>query len=137
MIKKISDKDKKDWENFLNKNEDLPNKDESNFQKKTSREKVIDLHGKTLEEANRYIYDLIQDSYDKNIQKLIIITGKGIHSNNKKDPYKSIEYGILKHSVPDFIKKEGDLMKLINKIEDANIEDGGSGAFYVYLKKKI
>jgi len=55
----------------------------------------------------------------------------------KKDPYKSIEYGILKHSVPDFIKKEGDLMKLINKIEDANIEDGGSGAFYVYLKKKI
>ena len=73
MIKKISDKDKKDWENFLNKNEDLPNKDELTFQKKVKKEKLIDLHGKTLEEANRYIYDLIQDSYDKNIQKLIII----------------------------------------------------------------
>ena len=89
-----------------------------------------------MEEANVKINDLIYDSYDKEINKLIIVTGKGIHSQNEKDPYVSKDLGILKYSVPEYIKNNNDLMNMINSIEDANIDDGGSGAFYIYLKKK-
>ena len=136
MIKKILDKNKEDWENFLKSEEQLPDKDNLDLKKKTQKTKKIDLHGFTLEEANRNINNFIKNSFNKKIQKLIVITGKGNHSNNKKDPYKSIDYSILKHSVPDFIKSNSDLMKLINNIEDADIKDGGAGAFYIYLKKK-
>ena len=136
MIKKILDKNKEDWENFLKSEEQLPDKDNLDFKKKTQKTKKIDLHGFTLEEANRNISNFIKDSFNKKIQKLIVITGKGNHSNNIEDPYKSIDYSILKHSVPDFIKSNSDLMKLINNIEDADIKDGGAGAFYIYLKKK-
>ena len=136
MIKKIFDKNKEDWENFLKSEEQLPDKDNLDFKKKTQKTKKIDLHGFTLEEANRNISNFIKDSFNKKIQKLIVITGKGNHSNNTEDPYKSIDYSILKHSVPDFIKSNSDLMKLINNIEDADIKDGGAGAFYIYLKKK-
>ena len=136
MIKKILDKNKEDWENFLKSEEQLPDKDNLDLKKKTQKTKKIDLHGFTLEEANRNINNFIKNSFNKKIQKLIVITGKGNHSNNKKDPYKSIDYSILKHSVPDFIKSNNDLMKLINNIEDADIKDGGAGAFYIYIKKK-
>ena len=136
MIKKILDKNKEDWENFLKSEEQLPNKDNLDFKKKNHKIKKIDLHGFTLEEANRNISNFIKDSFNNETQKLIVITGKGNHSNNKDDPYKSIDYSILKHSVPDFIKSNSDLMKLISNIEDADIKDGGAGAFYIYLKKK-
>ena len=136
MIKKTLDKNKEDWENFLKSEEQLPDKDNLDLKKKTQKTKKIDLHGLTLEEANRNINNFIKNSFNKKIQKLIVITGKGNHSNNKEDPYKSIDYSILKHSVPDFIKSNNDLMKLINNIEDADIKDGGAGAFYIYLKKK-
>ena len=136
MIKKILDKNKEDWENFLKSEEQLPDKDNLDLKKKTQKTKKIDLHGFTLEEANRNINNFIKNSFNKKIQKLIVITGKGNHSNNKKDPYKSIDYSILKHSVPDFIKSNNELMKLIYNIEDADIKDGGAGAFYIYLKKK-
>ena len=69
------------------------------------------------------------------VNKLIIVTGKGIHSENEKDTYVSKNLSILKHSVPDYIKNDKELMSMILNIKDANIEDGGSGAFYIYLKK--
>ena len=136
MNKNISDKDKKDWDNFISKKEKLPNKDFS-FQKKNySKTKTIDLHGYTLDKANKTIEVLIKDSSSENVNKIIVVTGKGLHSNNKKDPYVSKDLGILKYSVPEFINKNNDLMKLINEIKDAKIEDGGEGAFYIFLKKK-
>ena len=58
-----------------------------------------------------------------------------MHSENEKNPYVSKDFSILKYSVPEFILGDKNLMKLIVKIEDAKIEDGGSGAFYIYLKK--
>jgi DNA-nicking Smr family endonuclease len=94
------------------------------------------LHGYTLEEANKIIEKLIIESYLKKIKKIIVVTGKGLHSQNEKNPYVSKELSILKYSIPEFIKTNPDLVKLINKIEEASIEDGGSGAFYIYLKKK-
>ena len=105
MTKKISDKDKKDWENFLSKNEKLPNKDLKRKKEKYFITKSIDLHGYTLEEANKSIQDFINKSYEEGINKLIVVTGKGLHSNNEKNPYVSKEFSILKYSVPEMIKK--------------------------------
>ena len=137
MNNNISDKDKKDWENFLSKDERLPNKDLNNSKTKKFSSKTCDLHGYSLDEANKKINNLILNSYEIGVNKLIIVTGKGLHSQNIKDPYVSKELGILKYSVPEYIKNNQNLMKLISNIDDANIEDGGSGAFYIYLKKKL
>ena len=136
MTNKISDKDKKDWENFISSKEELLNKDYKPKKKNSYKIKSIDLHGYTLEEANKSIQDFINKSYEKNINKLIVVTGKGIHSNNETNPYVSKDLSILKYSVPEFIKKNVDLMKKISEIKNAEIEDGGSGAFYIYLKRK-
>ena len=135
MSYKISDKDKKDWENFLSKKEKLQNKDITFSKNKNLKTKSIDLHGYTLDEANKAIEEFIYKSYEEKVNKLIVITGKGLHSDNEKNPYISKKLGILKHSVPEFILQNKNLMKIINEIKDAKIEDGGSGAFYIYLKK--
>ena len=137
MNSNISNKDKKDWENFLSSNEKLPNKDLKLLNKKNPLIKSFDLHGFSLNEANNKIGDLIKNSYEKGVSKLIIVTGKGLHSENEKDPYVSKDLGILKHSVPEYVKNNKELMQLINEIKDASVEDGGSGAFYIYLKKPI
>ena len=135
MNSKISNKDKKDWENFLSKNDPLPNKDLVNKKKYTHDKKYYDFHGFTLDDANKTIHKLIKDSYRNGIRKLVIVTGKGIHSDNEKNPYSSKDLGILKYSLPEYIKNQSELMELINEIKDADIEDGGSGAFYIFLKK--
>ena len=83
------------------------------------------------------IESFIIDCFDQKVSKVIIVTGKGLHSQNDKDPYISKKLGILKYSVPDFIKNNSSLMKRIKTITDAEIEDGGSGAFYIFLKKKL
>ena len=137
MNSNISDKDKKDWKNFLERNEKLPNKD---LEKKNNRfhiTKSLDLHGLTLDEANIKVENFIIDCFDRKVSKIIIVTGKGLHSQNDKDPYISEKFGILKNSVPDFIKNNPSLMAKIKSITSAEISDGGSGAFYVFLKKKL
>ena len=136
MNSKISDKDKKDWENFLSNNEKLSDKDKINSFKKEYITNSFDLHGFTLDDANKKIYELINTSYSQGVNKLIIVTGKGLHSENEKDPYVSKDYGILKNSVPEYIKNNNELMNKIREIKDAKIEDGGKGAFYIFLKKK-
>ena len=137
MNSKISDKDKKDWEEFLLRKENLPDKEINLNLKKNRKEYIFDLHGYSLEEANRKVKSLIHDAFDKGISKLIIVTGKGLHSQNEKDPYVSKNFGILKNSVPEFINSNEELMSMINDIKDASIEDGGSGAFYILMKKKL
>ena len=136
MNSKISDKDKKDWQEFLLKDEKLPNKDFFENNKKTDKIKSLDLHGQTLEKANQNIEIFIKKAHEDKVRKLRIITGKGLHSNNEKDPYISKDLGILKYSVPEFIKNNSELMKIISDIKEASIEDGGSGAFYIFLKKR-
>jgi len=131
----ISEKDKKDWETFLSSDEKLPNKDYKNLNKKSFKIKSIDLHGYTLDEANKTIEEFINQSYREKINKLIVVTGKGLHSQNEKDPYVSNSLSILKYSVPEFIENNKNLMNIINEIKDADIEDGGAGAFYIILKK--
>ena len=136
MIKKLSDKDKKDWESFVKSNEKIYNKDSSE-QKKLNKKiltKTIELHGYSLENANKTISEYIKQCYSDNIKRLVVITGKGLRSNTQNDPYVSKDLSILKHSVPEFIKSNMDLIKLIKEIKMADEEEGGSGAFIIYLK---
>ena len=168
MIKKITDKDKKDWENFLNNKKKIPNKNsekkkdikspdkdkqnweiflnnkekipnkDSVYKKNTRYEKIkkIDLHGYTIEEANKAIEKFIQKCFDESVTKIIVITGKGLRSKNVENPYLSKDLSILKYSVPEFIENNKSLTQFIIETTDAKIEDGGSGAFYIYLKNK-
>ena len=136
MIKKLSDKDKKDWDSFVKSKEKIYNKD---LLKKTSLNKkiltkIIDLHGYSLENANKTISECINKCFFENIKRLVVITGKGLRSNTQNDPYISKDLSILKHSVPEFIKSSLDLMKLIKEIKTADEREGGSGAFIICLK---
>ena len=135
MTDNISEKDKKDWQTFISSDEKLANKDERLKKETSLKIKSIDLHGYTLDQANKSIESFITKSYKENINKLIVVTGKGLHSQNEKDPYVSKELSILKYSVPEFISKNKNLMNIIYEITDAKIEDGGEGAFYIFLKK--
>jgi DNA-nicking Smr family endonuclease len=131
------DKNKQDWENFLNTKEKIPDKDFV-YKKNIRHEKIkkIDLHGYTIEEANKAIEQFIQKCFDENVTKIIVITGKGLRSKNVENPYLSKDLSILKYSVPEFIENNRNLIQLIIETTDAKTEDGGSGAFYVYLKNK-
>ncbi len=135
MTENISDKDKRDWQNFISSEEKLHNKDKNFQKKKFIKIRSIDLHGYTLEEANKSIENFILKSFKEKIHKLIVVTGKGLHSQNEKNPYVSKDLSILKYSVPEFISNNKKLMNIIYEITDAKIEDGGSGAFYIFLKK--
>ena len=135
MTDNISKKDKKDWENFISSDEKLPNKDINLNKKIPSKKRSIDLHGYTLEQANKTIEEFVKKSYLDGVNKLIVVTGKGLHSQNEKNPYLSKDLSILKYSVPEFIEHNKDLMNKIIEIKNADIKDGGDGAFYIYLKK--
>ena len=136
MNNQISDKDKKDWQNFLSKKEKLPNKDNYHSKDKVIKTSEIDLHGFTLDEANKTVERFINKSYDEGINKIRIVTGKGLHSDNEKNPYISKDLSILRYSVPEYIKNNNQLMKLIIEFKEASIQEGGEGAFYIHLKKK-
>jgi len=134
----ILDKDKKDWENFLKNKEKIPNKDFVNNKKiRHERVKKIDLHGYTIEEANKMVEQFIEKCFEESVTKIIVITGKGLRSKNVENPYLSKDLSILKYSVPEFIESNDNLTKIIMETTDAKIEDGGSGAFYIYLKNKF
>ena len=132
-----SNKDRKDWENFLSNREKIPNKELDN-KKNIRYEKIkkIDLHGYTIEEANNALEQFIQKSFEENVTKIIVITGKGLRSKNVENPYLSKDLSILKYSVPEYIENNKNLSQFIIETTDAKIEDGGSGAFYIYLKNK-
>ena len=137
MTNNISKKDKKDWQTFISSNEKLPNKDLKSKQHSLIKTKSIDLHGYTLDEANKVINDFIKNCYEEKVNKIIVVTGKGLHSENEKNPYVSKDLSILKYSIPEYISNNKSLMNVINEIKDAKIEDGGSGAFYIFLKKNL
>ena len=136
MIKRISDKDKKDWLNFINNKEKLDNKDFLEEKKnKIQLEKSIDLHGHTLDKANKIIYEFILSCYSNNVRKIKVITGKGSRSKNKENPYQSESLGILKYSVPEYIKSNYELNRVIKDIKETDIEDISKGSFDIFLKK--
>ena len=119
MNKKISEKDIKDWQDFINKSEKLEDKDKkSNLESNNKEEKTLDLHGCSLEKANHIAEEFIKTCFSKKIKKITFITGKGTRSKNKDNPYQSDTLSILKYSVPEYIKSNSNLMKLIQSIND-------------------
>ena len=137
MIKKISDKDKKDWQDFLNNNEKLENKDQKiSLTPKSYIERSIDLHGYTLEEANQKMTSYIEECFLNGVNKINVITGKGLRSKNLNDPYQSNNLSILKHSVPNFIKNNDQLMSKIISIDFEAVENPSVGTFEIFLRKK-
>ena len=134
MNSKLSDKDKKDWQNFVLSKNKVQNKDSKIIKNKKEVIKTIDLHGFSLDNANKVIEELIVRFSEENVNKIIVITGKGLRSKNTSNPYVSKDLSILRYSVPEFIQSRTNLMKIIKQIKEADIEDGGEGAFYIYLK---
>ncbi len=134
MTNKLSDKDKKDWQNFLDSSEKLHSKDVDQVYNKIILEKTIDLHGYTLEEANIQIYEFINNCYINKIKKVNVITGKGMRSKNLEDPYQSKDLGILKYSVPEYIKNHPELMSKIIKIDFESVNSPSKGNFDIFLK---
>tara|TARA_Y100000817_G_C16737748_1_gene490989 strand:+ start:261 stop:674 length:414 start_codon:yes stop_codon:yes gene_type:complete len=136
LKKKISNTDKKDWEDFINNNQKIPDKDTPYEKDINKTSKTLDLHGYTLRDANIAVKNLIINSYNNKIDRLIIITGKGMRSKNEHDPYKSSKLSILKYSVPDYIQNDKELMDKIKKINFDDVESLNSGNFSITLKKK-
>jgi len=139
LNKFLSKKDKKDWKNFIEGKEKIVDKDSKYFKKKnlSFKEKTIDLHGYSLENANSEVYNLVKLSYKNNISKLIIITGKGSRSKNIDDPFQSVDLSILKYSVPNYIKNNNDLMKMVKEINFEEVNDSKKGSFSIFLKTKV
>ena len=136
MNKKLSDKDKKDWQSFVENKDKVENKDLEKKKENIFFEKTIDLHGYTLNDANKKIKDFIEESYNEGVSKINIITGKGSRSKVNDDPYKSANFGILKYSIPEFIKNDADLIKIIKEIDFDSINSENQGSFNITLKKK-
>ncbi len=134
MTNKLSDKDKKDWLNFLKSSEKLDNKDKNISTQNKISERSIDLHGYTLEEANKKISDFIENCYENRVSRINVITGKGMRSKNLEDPYKSTDLSILKYSVPEFIKNNSELMRKIIKIDYEAVDSPSKGNFNIFLK---
>ena len=134
MKKKLSDKDKKDWQNFLESSEKLYNKDVDQVNNQIISERTIDLHGYTLEEANKKISEFIDNCYVNKIKKINVITGKGMRSKNLDDPYQSKDLSILKHSIPEYIKNSPELMSKIINIDFDSVNSPSKGNFDIFLK---
>ena len=134
MTNKLSDKDKKDWKNFINSSEKLQSKDLEQPNDRAILERSIDLHGLTLKEANEEISKFIENCYLNKVKKINVITGKGMRSKNINDPYQSSELSILKYSVPEYIKNNSDLMKKIIKIDFESVDSPSKGNFDIILK---
>ena len=135
--KNISQKDINTWKNYIKNPTDLTDKDNVKSQNDLNNSRYkYDLHGFTLIEANEKVKKIILSCVDKNYKEILLITGKGIHSNTEKDVYVSKDLSKLRYSVPEYINNNKELIKLVNEIKEASIEDGGSGAFYIYLKRK-
>ena len=134
MTNKLSDKDKKDWKNFVESSEKLDNKDIDNLDQLNVSEKIIDLHGYSLDEANKKIENFIDSCYSKKVKKINVITGKGMRSKNLEDPYQSIDMSILKYSVPEYIKNNNELMKKIIRIDFDSVNSPSKGSFDIFLK---
>ena len=134
MTNKLSDKDKKDWKKFLDSSDKLHNKDVDQVNNQIISERSIDLHGYTLEEANKVISKFIENCYLSNVKRLNIITGKGMRSKNFNDPYQSKDLSILKHSVPEYIKSNPDLMNKIIRIDFESVNSPSKGSFDIFLK---
>ena len=134
MTNKLSDKDKKDWQNFIDSSKKLESKEIDQTIDSRISKRTIDLHGYTLEEANKEISKFIENCYLNKVKKINVITGKGMRSKNFDDPYRSTDLSILKHSVPEYIKNNSELMNKVIRIDFDSVNSSSTGSFDIFLK---
>ena len=133
--KDLDQENVKAWEEYIKNPSDIYDKEKNNSKHNVRRERFkFDLHGFTLDDANRKIREIIFFCREKKYKELLIITGKGIHSTNDNDVYVSKNLGKLKYSVPEFIKSDEELNKLILSVTEADTKDGGEGALLIKMK---
>ena len=137
LNKKPTPEDLKVWKEFTSSKKEIENKDYYFDQEVTSIPKIkkVDLHGLSLDEANKKIEKLVDKYFVEGVEKIIVITGKGLRSKTIDNPYVSKDLSILKKSVPDYINTNSKINNKIKSISKAEIKDGGEGAFYIFLKK--
>ena len=133
-------KDKLDWVNFTKKLQNVYDKEKDidfvNRKNKIKKIAKVDLHGKSVNEANQIIKKFVIQSFEQGYEKILIVTGKGLRSKVYNDPYRSEKMNVLRHSVPEYIRNDEDLSSKVTKISQAETEDGGDGAIYVFLRDK-
>ena len=134
----VTSQDKKEWTTFTKRLENIYDKDTDFIKQNTTENKIrrLDLHGLSLNQANKIVKNFIIESFEGGYKKLLIITGKGLRSKVHRNPYLSEQMSVLKYSVPEFIKNDGDLFDKISRISKSNLKDGGEGAFYIFLKQQ-
>ena len=130
----LSQKDKEDWKNFLEDTSRIPDKDQIYQSKNKGQIYKYDLHGLTLSEANKKVKEIIISCSEKNYREILLITGKGLHSKDD-DVYKSSKLSKLRYSVPEYIKSEPEISKLIISVVNPSPNEGGDGALLIKLKK--
>ena len=138
MKKKYSaiSKEKSDWIAFTKKIGDVYDKDAVFDKQNTNKIRKLDLHGFSLNEANKIVKKFTIESINYGCKKILVITGKGLRSKVRDDPYRSEKMSVLKYSIPEFIKNDEDLSNKISSISTkAEPKDGGEGAFYIFLKR--
>ena len=136
MIKKknISQQDINTWQNYIKNPNDISDKEQSYSLKPSNIRFKYDLHGYSLNEANRKVKDIILSCIKKKFREILLITGKGIHSNSDSDVYVSKDLSKLKNSVPEYIKSNPEISIYVSKISNADLKDGGEGAIIIKLK---
>ena len=131
-----SSKDTKDWVNFTQKMGNIRAKEEDSVEGKNKKYDIrkLDLHGFSLDEANKTAEKFIIESSNRGYERLLIVTGKGTRSKSYKNPYISEKLSILKYSIPEYIKNNENLNSKIIRITEANAREGGEGAICIFLK---
>ena len=131
-----SSKDKKDWADFTKQvgNISVTEDDFLEENRQINKVRKLDLHGYSLDNANKVVKKFIIESFDKGYNKLLVVTGKGLRSKSYDNPYISENLSVLKNSVPEYIKNNENLNSIISKIIQADQQDGGEGAINIFLK---
>ena len=132
----LTSRDKEDWVSFTKELNEIRDKDVVESNDSFNKILKLDLHGFSLNDANKAVKKFITEAFENGYKNLIIITGKGLRSKIQKDPYISSKLGVLKHSVPEFIRNEQDLINKVKKISSATLQQGGEGALHILLKNK-
>ena len=92
----------------------------------------IDLHGMTLDQAHPRLIAFVQKSYSDGRRLILVITGKG-KSRDEGGPI-PVRHGVLRHQVPHWLNM-APLKSMILQVSQAHARHGGSGAYYVYLRR--
>ena len=134
----ISDSDLSDWKNYTKNPKDIFDKESTKYKSSFSKKRFrFDLHGYTLEAANAKIAEIIKETSKLNFKEILLITGKGLHSNTDSNVYVSNKYSKLRYSIPEYIKSNMEISFLVKDIIPARLNDGGDGAIIIILNSTI